>query len=292
MIFHVRLNLISLVLMIGWGLLISPYCQAETSDEARYLDKGLDISATQSHQSYDSGSGDASQVTLSPYFVYGQWSLGSLFSWQKIRGQYQSELSYPGFDFLCSLAPAIPFPLDNELPEICSDDAEMGFSSNTESQGLNDISIYTSYNLTTDSNNSVTSIGLVYSHDNGEYANQLGSGTKELYADVSTFFFSTSTSFWVSAGYTHILSNNTEFEIFDYINASAGAIWWAMNWLRFNNSLNIQQDSATEKFYYFLNSSIRLGDTDGLSAQLGIYLFENTLGLPKNEVQAGITYSF
>ncbi|MAR00822.1 MAG: hypothetical protein CMI00_09860 [Oceanospirillaceae bacterium] len=273
----------------------STTAQADAFQAPAYTAQGATIGVTGTRQEYASGDdGEGTQVYLSPYFIYNQWMFSAYLSVEKTSGQYLSEPQYPQLTAICSQPqPRGRFRFDTPALDAACEDA-LSTSSNTEDEtGLNDILLFASYDFILPDPDTGLSLGLSYTHDNGNYETGHGSGTRDLYADISGFLYIERLTLWGSLGYTHILSNSTPFELDDYGVASVGASWRAQDWLSLSTSANAQQSSVENgDGYHYFSLGLNLGKAKGLGGNLTLYKYEDNPGLPEQEISAGVSYSF
>lgn len=260
-----------------------------------YTDSGATLGISSARQIYESGDdGNGRQLYFSPYYIYDQWMFSAYVSAERVTGQYQSETQYPQLAQVCALQQSgsrVRF-FDDAVDAACAE-AETTYTEDTDRAGLNDIILFASYDVLLPDPNTGLSLGVSYSHDNGDYESGLGSGTRDLYTDISGRIYASTLTFWGSLGYTKILLNNTPFALEDYASGSVGVNWRAKDWLSLSTSANAQQASIENgDGYHYLSAGLNLGKSEGLGGFLTLYRYEDNPGLPEREIHAGVSYSF
>lgn len=286
---------IKLLALLGCGAGFVHAEETTSYQDTTYTDAGASVGISATRQKYETGDdGEGRQVYFSPYFIYDQWMFSAYISAERTKGQYLSETQYPQLSQICALQQSgSRFNFVNDaLSEAC-DDTVTTETEEEEKTGLNDILLFVSYDFILPDPNTGLSVGLSYSHDNGDYETGHGSGTRDLYADVTGRLYVESVTFWGSLGYTRIISNETPFQLENYGSGSVGVNWRAQDWLSLNSSFNVQQSSVENgDGYHYISAGLSLGKAEGWGGNLNLYKYEDNPGLPEREIQAGLFYNF
>ena len=269
--------------------------QSVSTPAPAYTVSGASIGLSSARQSYASGEdGNGRQAYFSPFFIYNQWMFSAYVSAERVTGQYQSETQYPQLAQVCTLQQTgSRLRFFNEAVQTACDNTEPTDIEEKERTGLNDVILFASYDVILPDPDTGLTLGISYSHDNGDYESGLGSGTRDLYADATGRLYVSSVTFWGSLGYTKILRNQTPFALENYANGSVGVNWRAKDWLSLSSSANVQQASIENgDGYHYLSAGLNLGKAEGLGGFLTLYRYEDNPGLPEREIHAGVSYSF
>lgn len=183
---HTQLYL-SLSLSLALGLLASAATRAETPAWH------FDIDATQQHQVFEESSADLRNLTLVPSVAWDNWQLSLSLPWQSIDGDYFVNQHQPSRQLLCeryaNLSAARQLRwlqrgrITGEQLAACAQQTPVAESSSDHVSGLSDLEVFANYAWPLD-DTWLVNFGLGYKWDNGDVELGLGSGTRELRAEV------------------------------------------------------------------------------------------------------------
>lgn len=268
------------------------------------VEADLAISTERTHQSFDDGSTDIDAVTLSPSLSVGYWTISATLEWQQVDGVYFVNERYPSLGNYCQRVSTLSSPaqrfllargrltqqqLDNCTlltlnPDLSVDDSH---------EGMSDSELFANYYLPPLTDNFGGTIGLGYKHDDGDYDEGLGSGTREAFIETSWLWQLDRVSLLTTVGVQSVVGNNTEYEFNDYGYGSVDFNWRCLEALSVGVTYQyVQAYAEVLEDVDYLDWYVEIGDWHGLRAHLSYRDYRNQPDYPEEEFSGGIRYRF
>ena len=274
-----------------------------TADDSP-INPHLQIEAKRVHQSFDAGDSDIDTVTLSPSVSIGYWTLSASASWQHVDGEYFIDNRYPNLAYACnrvnSLSPAAQQFLINrgrltqQQVQYCADTGGVESATLEDSiQGWNDIEVFANYYLSPLNDYVSGTLGIGYKHDNADYNEGLGTGTRDIFIESGWLLAKGPVSVLATIGYEFILNNETANDLNDYGYVSADARWQFHEVIAAGVEYHYLQASADvlDDLDYAV-AYLQLGDGNGWLARLSYTDYLDRTGYPESEYGASLSYLF
>lgn len=260
----------------------------------------LDAEAVE--QSFEYGDADIYTITLSPSLSGEDWSVSLSLPWQQIEGRYFVNNRFPNLAYLCSqlatLSPRAKLILVRRgvvtPSQVAYCNQQHGDIEDVEAsyEGLADADLFANYYLPTDFDAVSGSLGIGYKHDNGDYEEGLGTGTREVYVETSWLWSAGAIEIMTSLGYQFIVNNSTDIELKDYGYGSLDLRWNAARYLAVGVEYHyLQANADILDDMDYIDWYLQLGRAYGVSLRL-VYTEYDEDGYPEEEYRANLSYSY
>ena len=262
------------------------------------------VKAERDHQSFGDGNADLDTVTLSPSVQAGDWSITASLPWQHIEGTYFINNVYPNLAYLCQQVQSM-----NTLQKLLAistgkvTPAQLSYCSNhsgvvnatqqDQVEGFGDFDIFVNYYLPLDSRRLTGSLGVGYTHDNGDVDKGLGTGTRDTYAETAWLLDLHPVSLLLTLGHDHVVNNDTAFDLKDHSYGSLDISWQLLDAAALGVEYHYQgsNSDALDDFDY-TTGYLRLGRGPGWGARLFATDYHGQSGFPDQEYGASLSYLF
>lgn len=260
------------------------------------------IDAESVDQSFAYGDADIDAVTVTPTLSVDNWSLSLSVPWLHIEGRYFVNNRFPNLAYLCNqlttLSPAaVLFLISRDVitpAQVAYCNQQTGTIDDIASsyEGLGDIDLFSQYLLPPLTDSFSGSIGLGYKHDNGEYEEGLGTGTRELYLESGWLWFVGPVEVMTTVGYQFVVSNDTPVDLQDYAYGSLDLRWRLAQLITAGATWHyLQANAEILDDLDYVDWYIELGRYRGVSLRLMVTDYDEQ-GYPEEEYSANLSYRF